>query len=321
MRNLIEEIFVSAFSNDILCELGDSAVIRSGSAGKLAFTTDSFVVKPLFFRGGDIGRLAVCGTVNDLAVAGARPRFLSVSMIIEEGFPISLLKKITRSVTAAAREADVVIATGDTKVVERGAAEGIFITTAGVGDIPEHVSVGPERIDVGDAVLVNGFIGDHGVALILGRGEYDFKSDLESDVAPLAGMIESILMVCPGLHFMRDLTRGGIAAALNEVASASGKAIEVDEAAIPVRHEVSAVCHLLGIDPLNIGNEGKCIIICPARDCDTVLAVMQRHEYGRTAAVIGRVIEYGKAVVIGRTAIGSKRIIDMPSGRLLPRIC
>lgn len=319
-RLLIEGTFVKTFSNRILNELGDSAVIESPGR-QLAFTTDSYVVKPLFFKGGDIGKLAVCGTVNDLAMAGARPLYISLSLIIEEGFLVKRLHAIMDSIKVAASEANVIVVTGDTKVVERGAADELFINTSGIGALSDGISLGAKQVRVGDTILLNGSLAEHGISVLSQRGEYGFEANIASDVAPLAGMVQSILAVAPNIHFMRDLTRGGLAAALNELAVSAGIAIEVDEQSIPIRKEVLAACNMLGLDPLHVANEGKCIVVC-AEDCDEkVLEAMRRHEYGKDAVRIGRIIEHKKSIVIGRTPIGGKRIIDMPSGRLLPRIC
>ena len=319
-RSLIERVFVEAFSNRELNKLGDSAVVDS-PGGRLAFTTDSYVVRPLFFEGGDIGKLAVCGTVNDLAMAGARPLFLSLSFIIEEGFLVKRLRRIVDSISVAASEAGVKIVTGDTKVVERGSADGLFINTSGIGVIGEGVDLGPEKVQTGDAVLLNGSLAEHGIAVLSGRGEYDFETSISSDVASLSAMVESMLAVSSNIHFMRDLTRGGFAAALNEAAAGAGKAIEIDEPSLPIQVEVAAACDMLGLDPLHVANEGKCIVICEEEDSEKILQVMRGHECAKEALLIGRVVDYHRSIVFSKTAIGGRRIIDMPSGRLLPRIC
>ena len=321
MRKLIEHLFLNKLSNEILCQLGDSAVLDLYPERKTAFTTDSYVVKPLFFPGGDIGRLAVCGTVNDLAMAGAVPLFLSLSMIIEEGFPMSELEEIVGSIQAAAAEANVQIVTGDTKVVEKGAADGIFINTSGVGTFTEEAIPAPRRVEMGDAVIVNGFLGDHGVSILHARGDYDFHVDIASDVAPLSGMIGTLSAYAPDIHFMRDLTRGGLAAGLNELAVSAGKAIEIEEDSVPIREEVLAVCNLLGLDPYHIANEAKCIIVCSPGTVEQVLEAVRRHPYGTDACRIGTIVPQENPLVVGRTALNARRVIGMPSGRLLPRIC
>jgi hydrogenase expression/formation protein HypE len=323
MRGLIRDVFVSKFSNDLLAPLGDSAILdmQLAKAGRIAFTTDSYVVKPLFFRGGDIGRLSVCGTVNDLAMAGARPLYLSLSLILEEGYPINELERVSNSIQLTASEARIQVVTGDTKVVEKGAADGLFITTAGLGVIPEKANIASNRIEMSDVLIVNGFLGDHGIAILHERGAYDFNIDIESDVAPLSDLVESLYAANLDVHFMRDLTRGGLAAALNEICVGSQKAIQIEEAAVPVRPEVSAVCEMLGLDPFHVANEGKCVIVCARSDSEKVLHTLRGHALGRNAKVIGQISDYRKPLVIGKTAIGGSRIINMPSGRYLPRIC
>jgi hydrogenase expression/formation protein HypE len=323
MRGLIRDVFVSKLSNDFLTPLGDSAIldVQFDKGERVAFTTDSYVVKPLFFQGGDIGRLSVCGTVNDLAMAGARPLFLSLSLILEEGYSVDDLEQITTSIQLTAQEAKVQVVTGDTKVVEKGAADGLFITTAGLGVIPEKVNIASSRIEMSDVLIVNGFLGDHGIAILHERGSYDFNMNIKSDVAPLFDLVERLYAAKLDIHFMRDLTRGGLAAALNEICAASQKAIEIDEAAVPVRREVSALCEMLGLDPFHVANEGKCVIICAQSDAERALHVLRGHAYGRNARVIGQISNYRKPLVIGKTAVGGSRVISMPSGRYLPRIC
>lgn len=320
MKQLIEAVVLPRFSNRYLDQLGDSAVLDA-SPGGLAFTTDSFVLKPLFLPGGDIGRLAVCGTVNDLAAAGARPAFLSLSMIIEEGFLVSDLERILDSARDAASEAEAEVVAGDTKVVERGAAEGIFLTTSGIGRVAEGVKVSPQGARPGDKVIVNGFLGDHGVAVMSVRPGIQFDTPVKSDMAPLGGLVAGILGAAREIHAMRDPSRGGLAAALNEIASASRVAVLVDEERLPVRSEVRAACDILGLDPIVVPNEGKMVVICPATVADRVVEAMKRNPLGQETAVIGEVAEQPAGRVILRTRIGGHRIVDVPYGEHLPRIC
>ncbi|MEA1958823.1 MAG: hydrogenase expression/formation protein HypE [Chloroflexota bacterium] len=316
-HDLVSKRFVSALNNPLLAKLDDSAVVLF--EGRLAFTTDSYVVSPIFFPGGDIGKLAVCGTVNDLAMSGARPLYLSLAVIIEEGLPLEDLDRIVASIKSASDEAGVDIVTGDTKVVHRGAADRIFINTAGIGLIQEGVDISGGNARPGDAVILSGTIGDHGIAVLSKREGLSFSTTLESDCAPLNGLVTAMMETCPDIHSLRDPTRGGLATTLNELAQQSNVGIMIDEEAIPVREEVAAACEMLGLDPLYIANEGKLIAIVPPSDA--VLEAMRRHPYGRDAAVIGEVSGGHPGRVVMRTAIGSSRIVDMLTGDPLPRIC
>lgn len=319
MRRLISDVFAGAFGTPELAALDDSALV-SADGDRLAFTTDSYVVRPLFFPGGDIGKLAVCGTVNDLAVTGARPVYLTCSFIIEEGFPVVDLKRVVSSMAAAACEAGVSVVAGDTKVVERGAADGLFVTTSGIGIFPDGRKPARRPVKPGDAVLINGAPAVHGIAVVLAREEFNLAAAVESDCAPLNGLIDDVLAVAPNIAFMRDATRGGVAAVLNEIAAAEGVVIEIDEVSVPRDDTVESVCELLGYDPFYIANEGKVIIICPAEEAESAMEAIKRHEYGKDAAIIGRV-EEGTSRVIMETAVGGARILDMPLAEQLPRIC
>ncbi len=325
MRDLIEDVFVGAFDNPALAPLEDQARLDLGAlraAGdRLAFTTDSYVVDPLVFPGGDIGRLAVCGTVNDLAVGGARPLYLSCGMIIEEGMPVDDLREIAASMRTAAEEAGVSIVTGDTKVVPRGAADKLFINTAGVGAIREGLEIAAGRAAPGDAVLVNGLLGDHGAAILDARGDLALETPIESDCRPLNGLIDAVLDACPGIHCLRDATRGGVATVLNEFAQASGTEIEIDETALPLREAVKGFCEILGLDPVYLANEGKLVLVLPEMHADAALAAMRAHPAGRDATRVGRVVDGSPGRVVMNTALGGKRIVDMLVGEQLPRIC
>jgi hydrogenase expression/formation protein HypE len=318
-HELVEKVIAPVFRNPILEKMDDSAVFDL--PGRLAFTTDSYVVSPLFFPGGDIGRLAICGTVNDLAMAGASPRYLSLALIIEEGFPLDDLRRVLASARAAADEAGVVVVTGDTKVVSRGQADGLFINTAGVGSIPDGVNVSGRYARPGDRVLVSGTLGDHGITIMLKRSGMQFDSHLESDCAPLNLLVRDMLSSCPGIHVLRDPTRGGLASTLNEIALQSSAGIELYEEALPVKVAVRAACELLGFDPLYVANEGKLVAILPPGEAETVLAAMKENRYGRDAAIIGEVSAEHPGRVLMRTRLGTRRILDMLSGELLPRIC
>lgn len=300
--------------------LQDSATLQV-ETGRIAFTTDSFVVSPLFFPGGDIGRLSVCGTVNDLAMAGARPVWLSLSFIIEEGLPFEAFGKILESIAAAAKEAGVEVATGDTKVVERGKADGIFINTSGIGVVPPGVEVSSSLAREGDAVLINGSVGDHGLAILGQREGIDFGSGLESDAAPLSLLTAPLLAQVRSVHAMRDATRGGLASILNEIAADSGVSIRLDEESIPVSEQVTRACELMGYDPLHIANEGKFVAVVAKEDAERALAIMRAHPLGKGAARIGEVAAGPAGVVVLKTAFGGERVLDIPYGDLLPRIC
>ena len=318
-HELVEKSLVKALANPLLTKLDDSAVVDF--SGRLAFTTDSYVVSPIFFPGGDIGKLAVCGTVNDLAMPGARPLYLSLSFIIEEGLLQSDLKKVVDSVQKAAKEAGVDIITGDTKVVNRGSADRLFINTAGVGVVPKGVDISGSNAKVGDRVILSGTIGDHGIAVISRREELSFSTTLESDCAPLGGLVAEMIKASPNIHCLRDPTRGGLATSLNELAKQSKVSIVIDEEKIPVRGEVLAACEMLGFDPLYVANEGKLVAIVPPKDADKVLKVMRKNRYGKEAAIIGEVRAEKPGRVVMKTALGASRIVDMLTGDLLPRIC
>jgi hydrogenase expression/formation protein HypE len=325
MKDLIDDVFVEAFDNAALAPLEDQArfdlAAIAAHGDRLAFTTDAFVVDPLIFPGGDIGKLAVCGTVNDLAVGGARPLYLSCAVIIEEGVTIELLRQIARSMASAAREAGVQIVTGDTKVVPKGACDKLFITTTGIGAIPEGRVLGAHLARPGDVVLVNGLLGDHGAAILGARGDMALDTAIESDCASLHGLIETLLAASPGARALRDPTRGGIATVLNEIAEASQAAIEIDETRTPIREDVKGFCEILGLDPLYLANEGKIVAVVPAEEADAALAAMQAHPLGRGAAAIGKVNAGEAGRVTMRTVFGGRRIVDMLVGEQLPRIC
>lgn len=316
-QELIQRLFVPAFG---MKSLDDAAVLGIDRV-RLAFTTDSYVVKPYVFPGGDIGRLAVCGTTNDLAVQGAHPLWLSLSFILEEGLPVADLESIVTSIKNAATEAGVAIVTGDTKVVERGKCEGLYINTAGIGRVSGSRSVSHAGAKPGDVVLLNGPIGEHGVAVMSRREGIAFQTSVVSDSAPVWPLVKAILDLGADVHTLRDPTRGGVAAALNDIATASGVGIRLEEKALPIGREVRGACDLLGLDPLTIANEGKLLVICRQADADRVLAAMKRQPLGRQSVVIGEVIEQPKAMVLMHTTIGGERIVDMPTGEDLPRIC
>ena len=319
-HKLITEVFLPLLKNPYLERLEDSAVLRVGDQ-MLCFTTDSYVIDPIFFPGGDIGSLAVHGTVNDLSVCGGKPLVMSAGFILEEGFPMEDLRQITRSMAEAARKAGVIIVTGDTKVVARGAADGLFINTSGIGLVEYPAPLSVKRIEPGDAVIVSGTIGDHGAAVLSKRGELGVVSEIHSDSAPLNGLIGVVLEASPNIHCMRDPTRGGLGAILAEIADQSGCLIELSEKNVPVREGVRGICEILGFDPLFLANEGKVVLFCPATDVGRVLQVMRFHEYGREAAVIGTVGERGRGRLVLRTAIGGTREVELPMGELVPRIC
>jgi hydrogenase expression/formation protein HypE len=319
MQDLLRKTVFPLLGDDMLLDAEDAARLEL-PPGSAAFTTDSFVVKPLFFDGGDIGKLAVCGTVNDLAMVGARPLYLTLGLILEEGLEFETLEKVLGSVAAWAGKAGVRVVAGDTKVVERGMADGMYVNTAGVGVIPEGRRVSIKGASPGDCLIVNGFIGDHGVAVLREREGFNLDLDLPSDCAPLNGLVEAMLGAGT-VHSLRDPTRGGLAAALKEMAAASGCALELVEADIPVREGVRAVCEMLGLDPLLVANEGKLLASVPEDDAEVVLRSMRGDQYGRDASIIGRVVAGRKGRVVMRTPLGSERLIRMPSGEQLPRIC
>jgi hydrogenase expression/formation protein HypE len=349
MADLIEHLFAPAFDNQWLAQMGDStaidlsSIVHPPSPGQLAFTTDSFVVSPLFFPGGNIGELAVYGTVNDLAMRGAKPLFLSAGFILEEGLPMETLGNVVIAMAAACKKAGVKIATGDTKVVQRGHGDGLYINTSGIGVIPAGVDIGPANARPGDILLVSGTMGDHGIAIMSVREGLTFETEIKSDTAPLNGLV--VAMMAAGMdgrgspshlskkggdkpaplqnsiHCLRDATRGGLAAVLNELSIASKVGIEFDERKVPVRSEVNAACEMLGFDPLYVANEGKLVAILPEEMADKVLAAMRDHEYGKDAVIIGRVVAEHPGLVTAKTAIGGMRVVDLPAGELLPRIC
>ncbi|ABC26993.1 hydrogenase expression/formation protein HypE [Hahella chejuensis KCTC 2396] len=320
MRRLIDALFLQAFDNPLL-RAGDDQACFQVAPGRMVMTTDSHVISPLFFPGGDIGALAVHGTVNDVCMAGAVPLYLSAAFILEEGFPLSDLRRIVLSMAEAAREAGVAIVTGDTKVVERGKGDGVFITTTGVGRLPENVSCSVARVAIGDRILVSGCLGDHGVAILSQRENLEFEADLRSDSQSLHDLVATMIAVDPGLHCMRDPTRGGLAATLNEIAQQAQVGMRLRENAIPVRQEVRAACEFLGLDPLYIANEGKLIAFCAPEQADALLQAMRSHPKGRDAAIIGEVIEDPRCFVRLRTGFGGERVVDWRSGDPLPRIC
>lgn len=319
-RELVETVFLKSFSNPALLPLEDAAEVSLGGA-RLAFTTDSYVVSPVEFPGGDIGRVAVCGTVNDLAVKGARPSALSAGFILEEGFPVRLLARICASMRRAASEAGVQIVTGDTKVVEKGHADGIFINTSGLGLIPAGRRLSSARVRPGDLVIVSGDLADHGVAVMNARSRLGLEGGVKSDAAPLNGMIEAALRAAPGIRALRDITRGGLATVLNEVSGACGLSVEVEENAVPVSSAAKNACALLGLDPLYVANEGKLVLFAAPRQAEKAVAALRRHKYGRNAAVVGRVLTEKRPQVRLLTSIGGSRIMLMLEGEQLPRIC
>ena len=319
-HELIERLFLKAFFNPALAPLEDSAEIRAGKEC-LAFTTDSYVVDPLRFPGADIGRIAVCGTVNDLAVKGAKPLAISAAFIIEEGFPLSLLREFVGSMKKAAREAGVRIVTGDTKVVEKGKADKLFINTSGVGLIPANIKLSSASIRPGDAVILSGRLADHGVAVMNARGRLGLSGDIKSDAAPLNAMIARALKVSSNIRAIRDITRGGLGTVLNEAALACRASIEINETEIPVKPAVENACRLLGLDPLYVANEGKAVFFAAAPDAAKIVAALRAGKYGREARVIGRVLEEKKPQVRLNTSIGGTRLVMMLEGEQLPRIC
>ena len=325
MKDLIDDVFVEAFDNPLLAPLDDQARLDLAAltqrGDRLAFTTDSFVVDPLIFPGGDIGKLAVCGTVNDLAVGGAVPLYLSCAVIVEEGVPIDLLRRFARSMAETAREAGVDIVTGDTKIVNKGACDKIFITTTGLGTIRAGLQLSIHSVQPNDVILVNGLLGDHGAAILGARGDLALQSPIVSDCAPLHDLIAILLAAAPGTRFVRDPTRGGVATVLNEIAEAAQVAIEIDEACTPIRDEVRGFCEILGLDPLYLANEGKIVAVVPAEQAEGARDALRAHLLGGAASIIGRVTRGEPGRVTLRTAFGGSRIVDMLVGEQLPRIC
>ncbi|HVJ94314.1 MAG TPA: hydrogenase expression/formation protein HypE [Labilithrix sp.] len=318
---LIERLILPAFRNPALEALDDQAVLDLDGFGRLAFTTDSFVVTPIFFPGGDIGQLAVNGTINDLAMGGARPIALSLGFILEEGLPMADLERIIASVRSAADRADVPIVTGDTKVVGRGNADRIFINTSGIGLVPSGVELGSTRVQPGDTIILSGTVGDHGVAVLAQRNGLELQGSLSSDTAALHELVSTLLDACPHVHAMRDPTRGGLAASLVEIASRRGLGIDVDEASVPIRDDVRGACELLGLDPWLVANEGKLIAFVPERHAAEALGALTRHPLGLNAARIGTVTTAHPGSVVARTPLGTQRVVDLPLHEPLPRIC
>jgi hydrogenase expression/formation protein HypE len=319
-QELVENLFKPAFANHFLDELHDGAILPE-IQGRLAFSTDSYVIHPLFFPGGNIGDLAINGTVNDLAMCGAKPLYLSVGMILEEGLLISDLQNVVQSMSLAATKAGVQIVTGDTKVVERGQADGLYLNTTGVGQIKDNVSISPTKAQVGDLILINGQIAEHGMAIMVTRGGLDFETTLTSDSASLNYLVENILDISDQIHVLRDPTRGGVAAVLNEIAVASQLGILLDESKIPVSESVKTACSLLGFDPLYVANEGKMLAFVGAQDAEKILSTLRKSPEGKDSTIIGRVVAENPGRVLLETTIGTTRIIDMPAGEQLPRIC
>jgi hydrogenase expression/formation protein HypE len=317
---LLRRVFLSAFRSPALNRLNDQALV-SVDGTRLAFTTDSNVVKPLFFPGGDIGSLAVNGTINDLAVGGAEPLFLSAAFILEEGFPLDTLQQVVASFGRAAREAGVEVVTGDTKVVEKGKGDGLFINTSGIGRVPTGINLSADQARPGDRIILSGSIGEHGMAILSQREGLEFESPIRSDCAPLHTLVAAMLAASPAIRCMRDPTRGGLSSALNEIAAQSRVGMVLEESAIPVQEAVRGACELLGLDPLYVANEGKLVAIVEAAQAERILAAMQAHPLGERARIIGRVTETNPGLVTMRTSLGTTRIVDMLSGDQLPRIC
>ncbi len=321
MNDLIGYLFAPAFANDLLDQVGDSTVFELPAGARVAMSTDTFTVSPLFFPGGNIGELAINGTVNDIAMSGAKPLYLTAGFVLEEGLPMDQLGQIVESMGAAARAAGVQVIAGDTKVVNRGTGDGVYINTAGVGLIPEGINIRANAARPGDVVIVSGTVGDHGMAIMSVRNGLEFETAIVSDSQPLNGLIDAMLAVTPGIHVLRDATRGGLSAVLNEIAAASKVGVEFVERDVPVNGAVNAACEMLGLDPFYVANEGKLVAFVPAADADAVLEAMHAHPAGTHAARIGEVVEAHPGMVLARTGIGGTRVVDLPAGELLPRIC
>lgn len=319
-RQLVDKIILPQFRNELLEPLHDGAIFSLGEQ-RLAFTTDSFVVNPIFFPGGDIGKLAIHGTVNDLAMCGARPRYLSASFILEEGLPMEDFWRVVQSMRAAADDAKVALVTGDTKVVDRGKADKIFINTSGIGVVPAGLNIHPARAQVGDKIIINGPIAVHGIAIMSVREGLEFETEIASDTAPLHELVEALIAAKIDLHVLRDPTRGGVTSALAEIAQSARLGMLLDEAAIPISEEVKGACEILGLDPLYVANEGKFIAIVAKEDADAALAALRSHLSGKEAAIIGEVVQQHPGMVMMRTRVGGTRVVDMLSGEQLPRIC
>ncbi len=320
MAQLIDQLFIAAFDNEWLAQKNDQACFLT-SSGRMVISTDAHVISPLFFPGGDIGSLSVHGTINDIAMSGATPLYLSASFILEEGFPLADLQKIVKSMAHAAQKAKVAIVTGDTKVVERGKGDGVFITTTGIGIVPEKVHISGHQAKPGDQVILSGCIGDHGVAIMAHRNNLQFQTSIQSDTAALHDLVACMVTAVPDIHCLRDPTRGGLATTLNELALQSDVGFLIDESKIPIRREVASACELLGLDALYVANEGKLIAICPAHKTEQLLVVMRSHPLGAHAEVIGEVIEDSRHFVQLKTKLGGMRIVDWLAGEQLPRIC
>lgn len=320
MNDLIQNVFARHFSNPFLDQGNDGALLP-GERGRLVMATDGHVISPLFFPGGNIGSLSVHGTVNDLAMNGAKPLYLTAGFILEEGFPLADLERIVVSMAEASREVGVSIVTGDTKVVEKGKGDGVFITTTGLGVVADDLAISGENARPGDKVLVSGTMGDHGVAILSKRENLEFETEIRSDTASLHDLVANMLSAAPGIAVLRDPTRGGLAATLNEIAHQSGVGFALEEEAIPVNADVSAACELLGLDPLYVANEGKLVCICREGDAGTVLAAMRAHPLGQNAAIIGSVVDDGARLVTMTTTFGGRRVVDWIAGEQLPRIC
>lgn len=319
-QELVEQVFVRAFDNPTLARRGDSAVLEA-APGRLAFTTDGFVVRPLFFPGGSIGDLAVNGTVNDLSMSGAVPRHLTAGFIVEEGMAIADLVRIADAMAAAARAAGVTIVAGDTKVVERGHGDGVYITTSGIGTVPDGLQLGPERVEPGDSVVVSGTIGDHGIAVMSQREGLGFEPQITSDTAALHELVAAVLAACPKVRLFRDPTRGGLATSLVEIAVLARCGIEIDEASIPVAPAVAAVCEMLGLDPMLVANEGKLVAIVAAEEATAAIKAMRSQPLGARATLVGRITAEHRGRVWATTSVGGRRVVPMPVGEQLPRIC
>jgi hydrogenase expression/formation protein HypE len=320
MAQLIDELFVTHFDNELLKQANDQASFNV-DGGRMVISTDGHVISPLFFPGGDIGSLSIHGTINDVAMSGAKPLYISAGFILEEGFPLSDLEQIVISMGKAAKDADVPVVTGDTKVVERGKGDGVFITTTGVGTVPDGINISGDKAQPGDAILVSGTIGDHGIAIMSSRENLEFETTIESDSAALHTLVADMIEVVPDIHCLRDPTRGGLATTLNELALQSNVGMRLYENLIPVNQQVSAACELLGLDPLYIANEGKLIAICPEKSAQDLLAVMKRHPLGKNTSIIGMVTSDEHNLIEMETAFGGSRVVDWLAGEQLPRIC
>lgn len=318
---LIDQIFKKHFNNEILSQGDDCARLSIDNANKLVFTTDSFVVTPIFFNGGDIGKLAVCGTVNDLSTSGAKPLYLSCGFIIEEGFDMDQLEKIVKSMSATAKECGVQIVTGDTKVVQKGAADKVFINTSGIGILPDGLDISGRNAREGDKIIITGTIGDHGSSILLERENLGFNAEIISDCAPLSELVQDMLKAATNIHVLRDPTRGGVATTLNEIATQSNVSIMIYEDKLPVKREVQGVCELLGMDPLYMANEGKLLVFVPAENAEAALSAIRKNKYGKDAQIIGEVNKTGEPKVLLSALSGGTRIINLLAGDQLPRIC